>query len=371
MALKEKICIQEELERRILHGLSCEWENAIWVLSPTDRHLMKKPLFSLKDMKTRLGYWSGKKREICLGRRLVYRHSWDVVREILLHEIAHQFTEQVLGISDAPPHGPCFQKACRYLGTHPNAIGCYPYLKEDGMDRRADPTDRILIRIKKLMALAESKNRYEAEAAMLKAHELIQKYNIELLSENRDRNFISVFLGEPKLRHHREEYHLANILQDFYFVEGVWISAYVLSKGKMGRVLEISGTCKNIRMADYVFEFVNHFIDAQWRSYNQEKGLNRYRKTDFAVGIMEGFRSKLEDNEKTRKTGTKEFALVKIEDPLLKKYIDHKYPRTVNAKKSASSHDKSVFEDGRRIGRTLVLHQGISDKKVSRKRIAG
>ena len=46
----KKILIQEELERRILHGLACEWEVARWVLSASDREKLRKPLFSLCDM---------------------------------------------------------------------------------------------------------------------------------------------------------------------------------------------------------------------------------------------------------------------------------------------------------------------------------
>ncbi len=39
--------IQEELERRILHGLACEWESARWILSSSNREKLRKPLFSL------------------------------------------------------------------------------------------------------------------------------------------------------------------------------------------------------------------------------------------------------------------------------------------------------------------------------------
>lgn len=355
----------------MIYGLACEWKNAIWVLSSAERKLMKIPLFSLKDMKSRLGCWSGEKQEICLSRTLLYRHAWDAVREILLHEMAHQFTEQVLGVFDETPHGPCFQKACRHLRANPKATESGPFLSEKGIGRETAPDDRIRIRVKKLMALAESKNRHEAEAAMLKAQALVRKYNLSLLAEGRDRDFISLFLGRPRLRHYREEYLLASIIQDFYFVQGVWISAYVLEKSKMGRVLEISGASQNVRMAEYVYAFVKHFIDVQWQAYNAGKNLNRFRKTDFAAGILEGFRITLKRSETRCPERTERFALVEIDDPQLKQYLAYKYPRTVTLRKDASGHDRGVFEDGRRIGRTLVLHKGISERKVSRKRIAG
>ena len=53
------IYIQEELERRILHGLACEWDGALWTLKTSHRNKMNKPLFSLRDMNGKWGYWSG------------------------------------------------------------------------------------------------------------------------------------------------------------------------------------------------------------------------------------------------------------------------------------------------------------------------
>ena len=147
------------------------------------------------------------------------------------------------------------------------------------------------------MSLAKSTNRHEAESAMTKAHELMRKYNIDLLNKSSHRNFVSMFIGSPALRHHREEYHLANLLQKYYFVQGLWVSSYVLAKGKMGRVFEISGVPENVKIASYVYDFVKNTIDRHWRHYNRQGTLNRYRKTDFAVGLVEGFCNKLADQK--------------------------------------------------------------------------
>ena len=42
--------VEEQLDRRVLHGLACEWEEALWVLDSSHKELMRKPLFSLRDM---------------------------------------------------------------------------------------------------------------------------------------------------------------------------------------------------------------------------------------------------------------------------------------------------------------------------------
>jgi hypothetical protein len=200
---------------------------------------------------------------------------------------------------------------------------------------------------------------------MAKAHALIAKYNVDLLRRSKNRQFSSVFVGSPALRHFREDYHLAGLLQDFYFVHGIWVSAYVLAKGKMGRVLEISGTRPNLKIACYVHDFVRNLVNTQWDAYNHRKGLNRYRKTDFAVGIIEGLRSKLGAQHGKDHHQNEPSALVKIQDPSLKHYLAYKYPRTSRIQRRASSQDDAVLNDGMRIGKKAVIYKGISEKNKS------
>jgi len=352
--------IQEKLEHRILHGLSCEWETALWVLDEHHKNLMTKPLFSLKDLKSKLGHWSPQKREICLSRSLVMNHPWDAVRDVLLHEMAHQMADQALGTKNEPPHGPTFKKACRLLRANAKASGNHRILDEQISHSSDSVEDKRLRRIKKLMALAESQNQHEAEAAMVKAHELIEKYNIDLFAKAEKRNFISIFLGKPALRHTRNEYHLARLLQEFYFIEGMWVSAYVLEKGKMGQVMEITGTKPNIKIAAYVYHFIRNYIQYQWKVYNIEKKLNQHRKTDFAIGVIEGFRSKLKSKSKKGKVPRAEKALLRIGDPLLKKHMIYKYPHTTRFSRNVTRQDDIVLSDGVSIGKSLVISKGIS-----------
>jgi hypothetical protein len=329
---------------------------------------MRTPLFCLRDYKRTWGTWSRERREISLSRDLVLRHSWDAVVEVLLHEMAHQFAEEVLGAGDEPSHGPVFQRACHLLRANPKASGRYVPLDDRMAGEPQGPEDRTVRRVRKLMALAESPNRHEAEVSMAKAHELIAKHNLQLLEQDDKRDYASIFAGRPALRHPSEDYALANLLQEFYFVQGIWVPAYVLEKGKMGRVLEISGTEQNIRLASYVHDFVSRFIEAQWRTYNERKGLDRRRKTDYAGGIIEGFRSKLVSQGKGKKPERKK-ALIKLRDPLLEKYLAYRYPRTVTEQRGVSARDEEVVSDGKAAGKKLVIHKGITEKGNSRRRL--
>jgi len=356
--VKNSRLISEKLERRILHGLSCEWNAALYILEPEFRSRMRKPLFCLSDMKNRLGIWSTEKREISLSRAFVLNHPWDSVREVLLHEMAHQFATEVLNAHNEPAHGSKFKKACHLLRANPKASGNYKTMRDEISEGSSDSEDRIMLRIQKLMALAESPNRHEADAAMAKSRELIKKYNINLLQNNQKRDYKTIFIGTPLLRHFREEYHLADLLVTFFFVEGIWVPAFVVSKGKMGKVLEISGTRRNLEIAEYVYEFVKHFISSRWKEYNKGKGYNRYRKTDFAVGIIGGFRQKLEKQDRDGKISNR-YSLVEVNDPRLQAYFNYRYPHTKRLARRSSIRNDEIMADGMAVGRKMVVSKGI------------
>jgi hypothetical protein len=358
-----KTRVQQDLEHRILHGIACEWDAALLVLEPDTQPLIRRPTFAIEELKNQWGNWSSQKRQITLSRQLVLHYPWDSIRDVLLHEMAHQIAQQLWGASGQMPHGEGFKRACQLLHIDAAASADYAPLQDRLLRNTSNSHDRRMLRVKKLLALAESKNRFEAEAAMTKAHVLIARHNIELNRLDNRRQFLSIFIGFPALRHPRENYHLANLLQDFYFVRGIWVPAYDIEKQKMGRVLEISGIAQNLKIADYVHGFIVRFIDAQWQKYNHEKKMNRYRKTDFAVGIIEGFRNKLELSVIKKKTTNDIFALIRKGDPQLEKYFKYRYPHTASVSKAASRQDTRVMNDGKKIGKKLVIAKGISERK--------
>ena len=365
-AKPQRIKVQQNLEHRILHGLACEWDTARLGLDADKQQRIRRPTFAIKDLKSQWGSWSPEKREITLSRRLVLNYPWDSIRDVLLHEMAHQIAHQLWGVSGQMPHGEAFKSACGLLHIESSASAHYAPLQDRLRRGSSNAHDKRMLRVKKLLALAESKNRFEAESAMTKAHELIARHNIELNGHGAQRRFLSIFLGSPALRHPREDYHLANLLQDYYFVTGIWVPAYVIEKQKMGRVLEISGTAQNLKIADYVHGFIVQFIDARWRKYNHGKGLNRYRRTDFSVGIIEGFRHKLESGVKKQKIFKEISALIQKGDPQLQKYFKFKYPHTTSVKKTAVRQDTRVLNDGKKLGKKLVIARAIKERKTTR-----
>ncbi|MDJ0856643.1 MAG: DUF2786 domain-containing protein [Desulfobacterales bacterium] len=345
-------------ERRILRGLACEWELAANSLEGRYRERLQRPLFRLSDTPGRLGQWDADKREISLNRQLARAHPWDEVRDVLRHEMAHQLAQTVLAADGQPPHGPAFQQACLMLRADPAATAqrtLHARLAANASNDRNPSHGRI----RKLLALARSPNVNEAEAAMLKAHELMARHHVTIVTQDPRRQFASIFLGRPALRHFREKYFLANLIQDFYFVQGIWVPAFVVAKGKMGRVLEISGTAANVTQAGYVYAFVEAHIDRRWREWTSRRRMTRRRKSDFAVGLIEGFRDKLE-RERRPRADAAERALIRQPDPRLEAYLQQRYPQTRRIQRGGGNQDPEAYDHGRRIGANMILHRGVT-----------
>ncbi len=344
-------------ERRILLGLACEWELAAEDLEACYRERLQRPVFRLSDASGRLGQWDADKREISLNRHLADTQPWDEVRDVLRHEMAHQLAQTVLSADGQTPHGPAFQQACLMLRADPTATAQHTLHVRLAI-RASSDVNPCHGRIRKLLALARSPNANEAEAAMLKAHELMARHHITTITEDFRRNFASIFLGRPALRHFREMYFLANLIQDFYYVQGIWVPAFVVAKGKMGRVLEISGTPANLTQAGYVYAFVQAYIDRRWAELTSGRRMTRGQKSDFAVGLIEGFRDKLE-RERLSKADAAERALICRSDPRLSAYLQKRYPQTRRIQRGGGQQDMEAYGHGRRIGEKMILHRGI------------
>ena len=54
--------------------------------------------------------------------RLIEQHPWDIVVEVLKHEMAHQLADELLGGCESA-HGVIFRDACRMLGVANWAAG--------------------------------------------------------------------------------------------------------------------------------------------------------------------------------------------------------------------------------------------------------
>lgn len=349
-------------ERLVLKGLNDEWALAVGLMPREHGYRLRRPVFEIHDFQSKWGEWDGLRRRIRLSWRLVSEYPWMAVREVLLHEMAHQVAGELFG-DGKEPHGAEFRKACRMLNADPRASHDYVSAQDVMLREEAMEEDRIVTRVRKLLALGQSPNRHEAESAMAKAHELIARHSLDLQTAGGRLTYCSLGLGEPAVRHSPADYAMGQLLRDYYLVETLWISAWVLRSGRMGKILEISGTRENVLMASYVHGFLRSTIEQQWKVEGRAHGYSIRRRNDFALGFVAGVMQSLvaKDDEMARE-GERIRALVKHGDAALTEYFRQRHPHIRSVGRRGAYVDPGAHEAGKAVGLKTVISKPIDRK---------
>lgn len=335
-----------ELERLTLRALRDAYDdtNATFF-----KRSLRRPVLALTSSSARLGRWVSSERMLEISRHVLLEQSWGVVLEVLKHEMAHQFVDEVLGFRDEPAHGPAFRQVCEDRAIDPKAAGIPRAMHAPSSETR------LLERIAKLLALAQSQNVHEAQAAMAAAQRLMLKHNIESVTRPRAASYAFRHLGLPTGRKGEHERILAAILGEHFFVEVIWVPVWRPLEGKRGSVLEVCGNVENVELAEYVHSFLLHTAERLWREFKREHrvGSNAERRT-YLSGVMSGFRDKLErQKQKSREQG-----LVWVGDSELGRFFRQRHPR-VRWTRYACGQRSDAYAHGREAGRRIVLHRGV------------
>jgi len=333
-----------ELERLALRAARRVYEDLNQSLFRSE---LRTPAFELSAAEGRLGRWHGGTRTIELRRALLLDHGWGVVVEILKHEMAHQYVDEVLGVREEGAHGATFRRVCGERGIDPRAAG---------VPRATAPgTTHLLERVAKLLALAESSNEHEAQAAMSAAQRLMLKHNLEALLGERHASYDFKHLGTPSGRIGESQRLLAAILADHFFVEVIWVPVWRPLDGKRGSVLEVCGSPENLELAEYVHAFVNHTGERLFREFRAGRPRRRGRERErFLAGLMVGFRDKLESERKK----SREQGLVWSGDGALHAFFRQRHPH-IRRTRHATHAGTEAYARGREAGQKLVVHRGM------------
>jgi Protein of unknown function (DUF2786)/SprT-like family len=334
-----------ELEQLAMRALVAEYHQINYQLFGDKLRL---PTLQLSQNLGQLGLWEPVPPTIRISRAMLVERQWGIVVEVLKHEMAHQFVTEVLGVVEAKAHGPLFQRICAERGIDGAATGLA------STDNGSDPS--LLNKIRHLLALADSPERHEAEAAAAAAQRLMLKHNLQDIGSSRPRNYCFAHLGTPTGRVEESQRALAAILRDFYFVETIWVGVFRPLEGKRASVLEVCGTRENVELAQYVHSFLNHAAARLWSEHKRAQGIRSDRdRRSFAAGVMAGFHNKLKDQRRV----TDEQGLVWQGDPDLNDYYRRRFPR-VSSVHYGTSRGTGAHLAGSAAGKGLVLHRGVS-----------
>jgi hypothetical protein len=320
---------------------------------------LKPATLMLTDASRQLGRWERATRTIALSRQLVSERPWGEVVEVLKHEMAHQYCDEVLGEVEEGPHGATFRAVCAERGIDGSATGTVPS-GDAGSASRA----RVVARIQKLLALADSPEVHESEAAMRAARRMLLQHNLSVAETQVEARYGWQQLGAPTGRvpaHHRL---LAGILGQHFFVSCVWVHGFDARKGRRGRILEVSGTAENLNIAAWVHGYLLETGERLWVAHRRERRLGKDTgRRGFLQGVMVGFNEKLHDEARV----CAEEGLVWKGDAGLSDYVGRRHQH-LRAGRRTEMRATDAWHDGRAAGREIVLRKPVQSDPSRRAR---
>jgi hypothetical protein len=365
---------EDEWERRALEELYNEYSHA---LRERKIHL-RAAAIELFDSDSNWGEWDNESRTIRLSRKLLKQHSWFNVLAVLRHEMAHQLVDETEPKAhEFRVHGDLFKAACLKLGVPAEFSKASAMLQENSPDWRVDRgesvTEKMLEKVRKLLALATSANEHEALLAMNRVRELYAKYNLEQAAEGKNSQFVHIVVNNGARRRQIHEKKILSLLVGHFFVRVISGRAFDIRSGKYHVTFEIIGTRENALMAEYVYHFLvaqtEGLVEHAAKSQNLKSGrsMSRMMKKSYRLGILSGFAEKLTAEEKrpggtaSAEPGLISRALVAFnKNDEIEDYIATVYPRLRTTRTAAQSIHGSAFSAGQEAGRKVMLNKPIT-----------
>jgi predicted SprT family Zn-dependent metalloprotease len=364
---------QQEYHRKWLHQLHAEF----MLLCNCYKLTLSTPAFEITGSKTVLGSWTPGSRTISVSSRLIKNYSWDAVINILKHEIAHQYVDEVMGRQRELPHGPAFQEACGLIGLPApfrSATGDTPKVFIGNMEHDRDVAyDSRINKVKKMFGLASSSNIHEAAAAMRKANSFIYKYNLQRLDQKHGvGDYDYYIINTRKQRKNIMERKIAGLLMDYFYVDIVYSELYDPEKCETHKTIELLGTRENVAFARHVYDFLDRRIRFLWQEYRKKANAAGRLKRSYMLGLLQGFREKLAQNDMqqalpatlSRHSKSETIsALVVAKDTGLAEFVTNRFPRLRKASYLSSGiFCGSAYKQGKKEGRNITIHKVMEHK---------
>jgi len=357
---------QVKFEEAWVHELRRAHEDICWRYGVN----LRTPMIEITSAVKKWGEWDPGIRTIKISGNLIRDHSWDVTLNVFKHEMAHQIVTDRFGVADG--HGPVFKQACAMIGVpdpFTKSCGDIPRIIEEIGAREAVPENtRMLEKVRKLLSLAGSPNENEALLAMQKANELIEKYNIERIEQNRAAGYAYAIINHKKKRIENYQRRICSILQEHFFVNMVYSYLYDPVTTETHRTIELLGTTENVQIAEYVYHFLMNQMEILWKSQLRKKKTPLSKnKRSYRLGVLKGFQDKLDRQAAERKKHYRPndgnvhtiSALVLAEDRALKEFVHMRFPRLSWTRYAGPKIDRFAFQAGMDDGKKISLHKAI------------
>jgi hypothetical protein len=223
----------------------------------------------------------------------------------------------------------------------------------------ADDMDKVVEKIQKLFALAQSSNENEASTALAMAHELLKKHNLTMDSLQSSKS--ALVIETYMTANHPWETTLLNTIAKVNYC-GIYRQSKFLYFGSSGRAvydyeLVLVGKPHNIAavkvMADYIFSA----IDRKARNlYGKGRAVIASYKTGFAMMVTK----RLQDMQRQEMAQSDCRALIVVADAEVKQHFAKEKMGTYRAHSKAT--DYSGYHSGMRDGANLSLNDQVGGR---------
>lgn len=219
--------------------------------------------------------------------------------------------------------------------------------------------DDIILKIKKLLALSESSNQYEAKVAMLKAQELLVKHKFSMEEVKEHKN---VIVKEKKT--------------DISFTKAKWkgklasliaenFRCYLYYKTRYNHTIVFVGKDEDVIVCKIVLEYaidtINSIVERLRYQYRKEGCSTKGLENDFALGFIEGLKIAFE----RQKEENREWGLVLAKDKEVVDYyndLSRNFKGTVYTNTRFQGFNKAYFK-GKEIGESFSISDKIAGEE--------
>ncbi len=361
----------EDIEIRWAAQLSREHEALSWRYGVD----LETPTINISSGESRLGWWDSKTKTISISNHLIKMEVWDVVLEVLKHEMAHQYVSTFYNNADI--HGKYFKLACKKLGVHKAFVTGrknYNQLLQEFKGELSTDAKKMLRKVEKLMALGQSNNEAEAQAASRKANYLLNKYNLERINTGDDDPDIKYLtICHKKKRIESIQKSLLSVLGDYYYVNCLTSRTYHAQDDTVYKSLVLIGREEALVVAEYVYHFLLDTCQVLWQDFKKNHGAKRNEKVSFDMGFTSGIRDNHElmfDDSKIKINGDLSLP-VKVTKALMaqnhkenRKEESRLFPRLKSRSYGRHQTSSGAFKEGFKNGKNTHIKKGITSHGV-------
>lgn len=219
--------------------------------------------------------------------------------------------------------------------------------------------DKVIDKIRKLMALSTSSNEHEAAAAAAKAQELLLKHNLDVsvLSSKEEQptaTKVDFTLGDTAAWLAQ----LVNGVAESHFCCIVLSYRWKGHTTKRERVFYMFGRPENVEVARYMSEYLHGTI---MRLARATRGSNAYQNA-FRHGCVQTVVQRLRAGMKKFEAESSDTrALVVVLNEAAVALKDQTFPELSKGRRSRFGYDG--YEAGREAGKNIGLHAGLGDRR--------